>query len=405
MRIGINVLGQGGAHMHAGELCHKWLSNVLPEFHSKRLDALCAAVCSAIRGGRLSVTSLGRSLNLLGKAKHNIKRADRLLSNARLHSDRRKVYHQVAHEVIGTNLHPVILVDWSDVDPRGKFFLLRAALAVNGRSLTVYEEVHELRTKEKRKTHRQFLRNLKEVLPAGCTPIIVTDAGFRIPWFVQVLALGWDYVGRVRGETTVQITPNSEFIRVKSLYSQATRRAMLFPSVLFSLTHKFPCAFVLFKAKPKGRKRRGKMGRIARGRKSLRSAARGREPWLLATSLDAQPHEVVKIYSTRMQIEESFRDLKCARLGLSLHHNRTYKIERMRTLILIGSLANIFTWILGKAIRSQNKHKQFQANTHFAQPVLSNVFIGVEAFRNANIKIPWRVFKLILPRQYNALSI
>jgi len=28
--------------------------------------------------------------------------------------------------------------------------------------------------------------------------IIVTDAGFRCPWFQQVREVGWDFVGRVR---------------------------------------------------------------------------------------------------------------------------------------------------------------------------------------------------------------
>ena len=65
-----------------------------------------------------------------------------------------------------------------------------ASLAVNGRSVTVYEEVHTLASKDKRRTHRAFLEQLQALLPAGCRPIIVTDAGFRTPWFKQVEALG-----------------------------------------------------------------------------------------------------------------------------------------------------------------------------------------------------------------------
>ena len=51
---------------------------------------------------------------------------------------------------------------------------------MNGRSATVYEEVHTLASKDKRRTHRAFLRQLQAVLPVGCRPIIVTD--FRTPW-------------------------------------------------------------------------------------------------------------------------------------------------------------------------------------------------------------------------------
>ena len=39
---------------------------------------------------------------------------------------------------------------------------------------------------------------VKSVLPEGCRPIVVTDAGFRGPWFRDVEALGWDWVGRIR---------------------------------------------------------------------------------------------------------------------------------------------------------------------------------------------------------------
>ena len=84
------------------------------------------------------------------------------------------------------------------LDARKRHYLLRASVAVNGRSATVYEEVHTLAGKDKRRTHRAFLRQLQAVLPVGCRPIIVTDAGFRTPWFQQVEALGWDWVGRIR---------------------------------------------------------------------------------------------------------------------------------------------------------------------------------------------------------------
>ena len=92
--------------------------------------------------------------------------------------------------LIGARTRPVLLVDWSDLDARKRHYLLRASLAVNGRSATVYEEVHTLASKDKRRTHRAFLRQLQAVLPVGCRPIIVTDAGFRTPWFQQVVGLG-----------------------------------------------------------------------------------------------------------------------------------------------------------------------------------------------------------------------
>jgi hypothetical protein len=381
--------------MHAEELCHKWLSDVLPKMHPARRTALGAVVGGAVRGGRLNVTSVGRFIKSNAKVKHNIKRADRLLSNARLQSEQVDVYRQIAREVVGANPSPIILVDWSDVDARRESFLLRAAVAVKGRSLTLYDEVHTRLTRETRKTQARFLKKLKEILPVGCKPIIVTDAGFRAPWFRAVLALGWDFVGRVRNRELVQIRPESEWIGAKSLYLKATGKPQRFSNVSLTQSNPFLCSLVLFKAKYKGRKRLTKMGHAARSRTSLVNAARAREPWLLSTSLtlDALPKQkIVDIYSTRMQIEESFRDLKCPRYGLGLYHNGTRDIERMKILVLIGAIANTFAWILGKAARTLRVHQQFQANTTTSSQVLSNVFIGTEIFRNSRLKIPWRQF-------------
>ena len=94
-----------------------------------------------------------------------------------------------------------------------------------------------------------------------------------------------------------------------------------------------------------------------------------------------------------MQIEESFRDLKCLRYGLSLYHNGTYKIQRMRILILTGSIAATFAWILGRIVRTLKVHMQYQANTTTTETVLSNVFLGIQVFRESRLKIPWPSFQ------------
>jgi hypothetical protein len=64
--------------------------------------------------------------------------------------------------------------------------------------MTLYEEVHDLSTKEKPATHTQFLSRLKVKLGDHVKPIIVTDAGFKTAWFRAVHGQGWDYLGRTR---------------------------------------------------------------------------------------------------------------------------------------------------------------------------------------------------------------
>lgn len=159
------------------------LIDVTPDMHKVRRKNLSASVSSLISGASLSVTSLGRNIECNTSEKHQIKRSMRLCSNYHLHDEITLVYSKLCLKIIGQQLTPVILIDWSDLDPRKDLFLLRAAVAVDGRSLTLYDEVHPLSTKEKPAVHRDFMNKLKSIVPVSCKPIIVTDAGFRVPCF------------------------------------------------------------------------------------------------------------------------------------------------------------------------------------------------------------------------------
>jgi hypothetical protein len=93
-----------------------------------------------------------------------------------------------------------------------------------GRSLTLYEEVHPLNLKEKPKTHRLLMQKLKAMPPKNVTAVIVTDAGFRTPWFTLVESLGWDFVGKVRNKTFCNKKLDTTWLPVKSLYQLGTLR-------------------------------------------------------------------------------------------------------------------------------------------------------------------------------------
>ena len=90
---------------------------------------------------------------------------------------------------------PVIVVDWSDLKANGSFKLLRAGLLSRGRTITLWEEVHSEKTALTPTVESAFVRTLASLLPEGCCPIMVTDAGFRRPWFRVVMEQGWDYWG------------------------------------------------------------------------------------------------------------------------------------------------------------------------------------------------------------------
>ncbi len=374
--------------MNAKQVLSKCLSLVTPLMHKTRRQSLFAAIESSMNGGSLSVTGLGRDIDSKAMEKHKIKRVDRLCSNANLHSDVEFIYTRMAYLLVGKMKQPIIHIDWSDLDERKQSFLIRASLAAQGRSLTLYEEIHPLHKKEKPKTHLLFLTKLKAMLPKNCEPIIVTDAGFRIPWFKQILSLDWDYVGRFRNRTHCRKSPIHHWYPVKNLYAQASSIAKNLGVYFLGEQTSFRSRLVIFKRVPKGRKDRTAAGdKSRRSKQSRTSAEREKEPWLLATSLcnaSATAKRIVKIYATRMQIEESFRDVKT---GLKMNDSGTRIVSKLSVLLLIACLSQFVLYLLGLAVKAADKHRQYQANSIKHRNVLSNQFIGLRAYKDKKLKL------------------
>ncbi len=86
---------------------------------------------------------------------------------------------------------------------------------------------------------------------------------------------------------------------------------------------------VLIRLPKKRRKALTYQGVKRRSAKDKIHIKRAREPWLLVASMLLQaysPKQIVKIYKTRMQIEEGFRDSKSVHYGLSLSQDRRMNI-------------------------------------------------------------------------------
>lgn len=288
------------------------------------------------------------------------------------------------------------MVDWSDLDPRKQHFLLRASIAVEGRYLTMYEKIYGVDEKEKPASHNAFMLTLKTMLPDGCKPIIVSDAGFRVPWFELVESLGWDFVGRVRNKTMCKKTHEPEWVLIKTLYQHASVIPTNLGHYLLRRKDSFDCAFVVYKQKGKGRKKLTATGeRARRSSNSLSNASREQEPWLLATSLPTDlAKKIVNIYKTRMQIEESFKDLKT---GLNFNESNTRIQQYLSVLLLLAMLAQYVLFLLGMAVKLSQQHLRYQANSIKTKAVLSYQFIGLRAFKDQCLKLrksDWQAAKL-----------
>jgi len=391
--------------MNVPRFLSRSVARVTPAMHKIRRACFFAAIESAMNGGALSVTGLGRNICNMALEKHRIKRIDRLCSNVKFHREIKSIYHRLAAQVVGRLPRPVIHIDWSDMDGRKGHFLLRASLAAQGRSLTLYEEIHPLRTKEKPHVHHAFMVKLKGLLPENAIPIIVTDAGFRIPWFQLVTSLGWDYVGRVRNRTHCQkLTEEFEadptdgnWFPIKGLYQFARQKAKDLGRYWLGEKAQIITRMVVLHRQSKGRKDKTVTGeRARRSRQSRSCAEREKEPWLLATSLcpkSASPRKITRIYATRMQIEESFRDLKS---GLQMNACGTRNMKRLEVLLIIAAVTQYLLYWLGLTVKEAGKHWQYQVNSIKTRNVLSCQFIGLRAFKDKNLKLQEKHWKAAL---------
>ena len=68
--------------------------------------------------------------------------------------------------------------------------------------------------------------------------------------------------------------------------------------------------------------------------------------------------QVVKLYRQRMQIEESFRDMKSQHFGEGLERSRSNGVGRFTVLVLIASLAAFLLWLLGTAAEAAGMHEK-----------------------------------------------
>ena len=167
--------------MHADTIVRQLLRTATPGMHAVRREALLCTVRSALGGSALSVTALGRGLSIRGGEKHDIKRVDRLLSNRHLSDEAFEVYAALARRALAGATSALVSVDWSPLDPAKRHFLLRASVSLDGRAMTLYEEVHALSRFEKRATKRALHPKAKTQAETGDSTDPMGVDGDRVP--------------------------------------------------------------------------------------------------------------------------------------------------------------------------------------------------------------------------------
>lgn len=338
--------------MHASTILRRTLDSVLAPMHALRRRVLLQATEALIEGRRLTMTDLSRSWPGATYSHAPLKAVDRLLRNGHVQQLIQPLSRAMAIWLLPCD-RPVLIVDWVDLQRDGRWCMLRAGVPTHGRTVTVYERIYPIDQINGPQAQRSFLVDLAQIVPTGVRPILVTDAGFRSDWFRAVVARGWDYVGRVRNNVKACKASESKWFSCSDLHVGASRRAEELGNHQIVQGQPWGCRLLLVRRERKGRHQLTRAGTPNRGTDARRHRKSASEPWLLATSLSRaqyMPAQVVAMYGKRMQIEESFRDLKSHRYGMGFEDSQTRDSKRLSVLMLLNLLAGFAAWLLSLAV-------------------------------------------------------
>jgi hypothetical protein len=268
-------------------------------------------------------------------------------------------------------------------------------LLYEGRSIPIYNEVHPADKQEDEQVHMAFLDKLHALIPEGVIVTIITDAGFKTPWFHKVAQLNWYFMGRVRGRISCKLNEEANWVLVKELHGRVKRgETKCLGKGLLGKTSKtqLEVCYITHYGFSKGRKKSKKEARYPDAEKMYSSL--NSEPWIIATNIqdkpgnaDKKPVQIAKIgyncYKKRMQIEQNFRDDKSPRFGFSWRESRTRDTVKIGALCLIAAIAALIQWLIGFTAEQQKMHYEFQANTVKTHRVLSFLFLGKQVILHA----------------------
>lgn len=382
-----------------------------PLMHAARWKALRDVALSAVGGRALSLTTLALGTARETSVRHRVKCVDRLLANPHLERERLDAYRALAHEWLSGLSQLLIVVDWSSLSDDLQWHWLRALVVVDGRSITLYEEVHPRQHLGARKVHRQFVRRLAALLPTiPRPPIILTDAGFRTPWFRLIAAQGWTWLGRTRNRDFVR-RPGGEWSAAKHLYAQARAKAKDLDVYEAVRNHPLICHFALIKKMPTGRKLKYPSGKVKNNSTARKIAQCHREPWLLSYSPELAylgAGTIVKLYAQRMKIEQQFRDTKNLPLGMGLSQSKSRGQQRLQVLLLIAHIAQLAKRLIGEASKAQQLELQLMSNSTKGRMTISVMTLATRVIDRPDLlrKItnPWKYLQTLRQQVISAFS-
>lgn len=383
--------------MPARQVCQNFFRDALAPFHKYRQNALLDATIALINGASLTLTSIGRYLPGTAQVKNKIKRVDRLLGNASLHRDIPLIFNSIISMLTSQLSLCVIAVDWSGY-PSQENHVLRASLICDGRSIPLLSRVVPSEKQQNAQIQKDFLNALADAVNPQARVIIVTDAGFQNAWFRHIKSLGWDFIGRIRGNAQLRLDSKGE-CWLKRQELQASGKPEYLGRGTLARTKYARCDghFYLHKKASKGRKNKRSRCGITRPTQVKDARSSAVEPWLLFSSTDDfKPREIMKLYSRRMQIEQNFRDEKSERFGFGLRASYSRSADRMLVLSLLATLSTIVLWLIGYHAENKGLHLRYQANSIKSRRVISYLTLAANVLRHSPLILKRTVLSTVL---------
>jgi hypothetical protein len=311
------------------------------DLHLARVRSLANGVAGVLNASRVSIAAVGRSIAALRKIqdKSGVKQLDRLLSNEGVRLE--EVIPLWIRHVVGTTPDIVVAIDWTDFDPDDHTTLCVSLITTHGRATPLAWRTVKKSTLATRRTglELEMIQDLHRWLPESVKVTLLGDRAFGYEELYELLGgLGWDYVLRFR-----------ENIMVAEPGAEAVAASKLVP--------------------PRGRVRKIQGARVTRGLAEIPAVvlvkrAGMKEAWCLATSLaTADANEIVKAYSRRFTIEETFRDTKDLTFGLGLRATHIRGAQRRDRMLFLVAVAHTLLTLLGVAGEACGLDRTLKTNT------------------------------------------
>jgi len=365
--------------MSINEFIHSQLSEFCPEIHKKRLQAVMDVAAGLTKSKQLTIVEIGRHLRNDIDIKYRVKKVDRLLGNKHLYSELDCLYAGLSKYVfkyLSQDKYSPIVIDLCFLKDTRDIQMLSAEVATQGRTLPLYREVFkigELKGREK-----DFIEKLSECIPRDRDVLIIMDAGFGDDWFEAIELQSWYWLVRARSGKYIKLSNEDEWREASELFSRAGTRAKCYENAYITQSHARPCRVIIKKGGEKSKRKRP--SKLPRNYNSANGNYKrlAQEPWILATNLPKtyDTTKVIYSYKKRMQIEESFRDIKSTRYGLASRYIQTRCIYRWAIAMLLAAIAQITLWVIGVIGHSQGFQRIFQVNTVRDKKQFSYFYLG-----------------------------